>query len=98
MFVPDWVDANATERRPRSACSGCHEPRPTRLPAARSRASIKWFLLLIKEAGMAITATEAALMLVFCGVVVGSAMFVWNEHPASAVVGLLMGMTAALGY
>ncbi|MEE8450938.1 MAG: type II secretion system F family protein [Thermoguttaceae bacterium] len=58
----------------------------------------RWFLLLIKEAGMAITATEAALLLVFCGVVVGSAMFVWNEHPVSALVGLLIGMTAALGY
>ncbi|KKK72593.1 hypothetical protein LCGC14_2902330, partial [marine sediment metagenome] len=58
----------------------------------------RWFLNLIRETGLPITAAEAGLMLVFCGVVVGSAMFVWNEHPVTGMVGVMMGMAAALGY
>ena len=48
----------------------------------------RWFLNLIRETGLPITAAEAGLMLVFCGVVVGSAMFIWNEHPVTAMVGI----------
>ena len=58
----------------------------------------RWFQRLLRETGLSAMPTEAALLLVFFGVLVGGAMFIWNEHPVAAVVGMLLGMVAALSY
>ena len=67
-------------------------------PAGAVGAFDRWFLRLVRETGMSLSPTEAVLVLVLCGSVVGSAIFVFSEHPVAAVLGVLLGMGAALSY
>ena len=74
-------------RRPRDA-----EHRPAGAVGAFDR----WFLRLVRETGMSLSPTEAVLVLILCGSVVGGAIFIFSEHPVAAVLGVLLGMGAAL--
>ncbi len=58
----------------------------------------RWFLRLIKDTGLAVTPLAGTLLVVLCGMVVGGAAFVWDEHPLAATVGVFVGMGAALMY
>ena len=58
----------------------------------------RWFLQLVRETGLAMTPVAATLLMVFCGVVFGSALFVLNEQPALALVGMLIGMVVGLAF
>lgn len=58
----------------------------------------RWFLRLIRETGLDLTGTSAVLLLTLCGLVVGGSMFVFNEQPLLAVIGLSLGMGIALIY
>lgn len=75
-----------------------------RLPLARHesvpRSAIgrfdQWFARLVLETGSEITPLTALLFLVFCGSLIGGAMFVWNESPLPATIGTLLGMVLAM--
>jgi tight adherence protein B len=58
----------------------------------------RWFLRLIRETGLPLTPTNAVLLLVLCGALAGGALFVWNEHPLPAIIGVSLGMAGALTY
>jgi tight adherence protein B len=58
----------------------------------------RWFERLVRETGLGMTAVEAMLLLVLCGTALAAAMFVWNEQPLTATIGMLLGMAAALVY
>ncbi len=70
------------------------EQRPSGVVAAFDH----WFLRLVKDAGLPLTPVEGALLLLFCGVAGGGAVFVWYEHPLAAAVGVCVGMGAAVTY
>ncbi len=57
-----------------------------------------WFFRLVRETGLSWNPAEAALVLILSGLVAGSAMFIYNEHPLLGAIGMLLGMTAALVY
>jgi Flp pilus assembly protein TadB len=75
-----------------------------RLPLARHesvpRSAIgrfdQWFARLVLETGSEITPLTALLFLVFCGSLIGGAMFVWNESPLPATIGTLLGMVLSM--
>lgn len=58
----------------------------------------RWFGRLVKDTGLPWTSTVGTLWLVFCGAIVGAALFVFNEQPLTAIVGVSLGMAAALAY
>lgn len=58
----------------------------------------RWFVRLVRETGTGWSTTEAALLLILCGVVVGAALFLFSEHPVVSVLGVCIGMGAALTY
>ncbi len=57
-----------------------------------------WFLGLLKDTGMPLTPLAGTFLVLLCGAVVGGAVFIWDEHPAAAVVGVFVGMGTALIY
>ncbi len=57
-----------------------------------------WFERMVRETGLGMTSAEAALLLIFCGTVMAAGMFLWNEQPFTATIGMLLGMAAALVY
>lgn len=58
----------------------------------------RWFLRLVRETGLPISATQASLLLVLCGAVLGATVFLWNEHPLLGTIGGFVGMSAGLAY
>ncbi len=58
----------------------------------------RWFFRLVRETGLQLTTTSAILLLLLCGLIVGGAMFIWNEHPLTATIGVSIGMAGALIY
>jgi tight adherence protein B len=57
-----------------------------------------WFERMVRETGLGMTATEAVLLLILCGAVLAGGMFIWNEQPLTAAVGMMLGMAAATVY
>jgi len=58
----------------------------------------QWFVRLVRETGLAWSPYTAALLLVLCGIVGGAILFLWNEQPAPALMGVLLGFPAPLAY
>ena len=75
-------------------------PRPSADPAKGGPVASfdRWFDRMVRETGMGMTPTEAMLLLVLCGTVLAAGMFLWDEQPLTATIGMLVGMAAALAY
>jgi len=62
------------------------------------RAFDRWFGRLVQETGLPWSANAAALLMVFCGLFTGGALFTWNEQPLPAALGLVVGACVPLPY
>jgi tight adherence protein B len=67
-------------------------------PAGPVSAFDRWFRRTVRDTGMSLSPMEAALLLVLCGSIGGAALFLWNERPLIGIIGVVVGMGAALVY
>jgi tight adherence protein B len=51
---------------------------------------------LVTDSGLECTPNTACLLLIFCGLLLAGALFLWNEEPLPAVAGMLAGMSVPL--
>jgi len=56
----------------------------------------RWFIRLVRDSGLAWSPVSAALLLVFCGMVGGSLLFLWQDHPLIAMGGIVGGVIIPL--
>jgi tight adherence protein B len=56
----------------------------------------RWFMLLLRDSGLGWNPVSAALLLVFCGLMGGSVLFVWQDHPLVAAGGMVAGVIVPL--
>ncbi len=75
-------------------------PRPAE--GSRPRGPIarfdNWFFRLLHESGLGWDATTGSLLIVLSGLVIGGALFLWEEQPLAAGWGVLVGSLLPLGY
>jgi tight adherence protein B len=57
-----------------------------------------WFQRMVRDTGLAWHPTAAAMLLVLCGCIAAGSLFLWQEEPVPAVLGLLAGMAVPLAY
>jgi tight adherence protein B len=58
----------------------------------------RWFSRLVQESGLGWDPGAAALLMVLCGLVIGAALFLWNEEPLPAAIGILIGVPLPATY
>lgn len=105
LFVRDATVGAPPETAARQeAESSEHTSRTERAagPAKRTEFSEKKaddaFGRLVLETGLDCSPVAAMLLLVVCGLAVGGSLFVWYEDLLPGLVGLLVGMLAAMGF
>lgn len=62
---------------------------PTRNPI---RALTRWFVRLVNDSGVDMPPEAAQLMLVLSGLLIGGALFIWNNNLLAALIGMVVGM------
>ena len=67
-------------------------------PRGLTSAFDRWFLRLVHETGLSWDPVAASLLMVLSGILVGAALFLWNEQPLPVVLGMLLGAALPLGY
>ena len=73
-------------------------PRPARqaAPTGKIGAFDSWFLQLLRESGLSLNPAAATLLLLFCALLLGGSLFLWQEHPVALTVGCALGMGGVL--
>jgi tight adherence protein B len=87
-------------RRASASAGGTGQLRLRRIRPAKTVRSIggpvtafdRWFSRLVQETGLGWDPGAAALLMVFCGLLTGAALFLWSDDLVPGAVGILLGL------